>query len=117
MRFIILLLLNLPVILLALVNLLTKYKVGRISKERFRLQVLLWSIILIVLIGSYPVYNLLSGRPALASDELSLFDIAQTTALVLLIYIINNQRQKIDTAERRLRDLHQELSIKLSLKK
>jgi hypothetical protein len=45
---------------------------------------------------------------------LSLFDIVQTTAIVLLFYIVNTQRQRIDQNERRVRDLHQELSIKLS---
>lgn len=117
MRYFILILLILPIILLALTNLLTKYKLHRITKERFRTQVTIWSIILVVLVASFPVYNILLGNPPFASAELSLFDIVQTTVLVVFFYIINNQRQKIDLAERRLRDLHQEISIILSTKK
>lgn len=76
----------------------------------------LWLLILIVLVGSFPVYNYLSGRPPLDSHELSLFDIVQTTAIVFLFYIANSQRQKMEWNERILRDLHQELSIRLSKK-
>ncbi|MEO5949045.1 MAG: hypothetical protein ABIP74_01455 [Candidatus Saccharimonas sp.] len=89
----------------------------RITKERFRLQALLWITILLVLVMSFPVYNLLSGRSPLDSHELSLFDMTQITVLISLIYIVSHQRQRIEANERRLRDLHQELSIILSTHK
>jgi len=66
---------------------------------------------------SFPFYNHLIGNPLLDSAELSLFDIVQTTAIVMLFYGANSQRQKIDKAEKTIRDLHQELSIKLSVGK
>ena len=116
MRFVILALLNLPIILLALVNILTQYKMRRVSKARFRHQILLWSALLVVLLGSFPSYNYLTGQPLLDSSELSAFDIVQTTALILLIYIVNRQRQQIEQNEKLARDLHQELSIRLSRK-
>ena len=115
MRYIILVLLNIPIILLALLNIITQYKMKRTSRRHFAKQLALWIIILLVLIGSFPLYNSIIGRPALDSTDLSAFDIIQTTVIVFLFYIINNQRRKTDQIERRLRDLHQELSIKLSL--
>lgn len=114
MRYILLVLLNLPVILLATTNLITKYKIKRIPKQKFKKQIILWIVILLVLLLSFPLYNTLLGRPALASNDLSAFDIVETTVIIFLIYTINNQRQKIEWNERQLRDLHQELSIKLS---
>lgn len=114
MRYVILVLLNVPIILLALMNIITQYKMKRIPSTRFRHQFLLWLIILVVLISSFPIYNLLNGRTLLDSRELSSFDIAETTVLILLFYIVNNQRRKIEENERMTRDLHQELSIKLS---
>lgn len=116
MRYIILLLLNVPIISIALLNLITKYKLRKISKRRFSVQMLLWAILLTVLIFSFPIYNLLTGKPPLDSHELSLFDIVQTTAVIFLIYIVNNMRQKIEWNEKTIRDLHQELSIRLSEK-
>lgn len=114
MRYLLLVLLNLPIILLALVNIVTQYKLGQISKNRFRSQLVMWLIIMVLLIGSFPFYNYLRGRPPLDSINLSSFDIIQTTAIVLLFYIVNSQRQRVDQIEHRLRNLHQELSIKLS---
>lgn len=116
MRYILLVLLNLPVILLAITNVLTRYKLGRISRQRFRIQIFMWLIVLTVIIGSFPAFNILSDRQTFDSGELSMFDIVQTTAIILLFYVANNQRQKIEWTERTLRDLHQELSIKLSKK-
>lgn len=114
MRYLVLVLLNIPVILLALVSIVTQYKLGKASKQRFHHQLILWLVLLIVLIGSFPVYNYMSGKQPFDSASLSTFDIAQTTAIVALVYITNTQRQRIETVERRVNDLHQELSIRLS---
>lgn len=116
MRYIILVLLNTPIILLALVNIITQYKLKKVSPGRFRHQLFIWLFVLVVLIGSFPVYNLLSSKSILDSSELSLFDIIQTTAIILLFYIVNSQRHQNELTTRRLRDLHQELSITLSKK-
>ena len=77
MRYLILVLLNVPIILAALINIITQYKLRKVSVTRFRHQLIIW----------------------------------------MLFYIANNQRQRIDQNERRLRDLHQELSIRLSNEK
>lgn len=114
MRYIALVLLNIPIIFVAFINFFTRYKLGKISKERFRIQFFLWFILLIVLVCSFPVYNYLSGKPVLDSADLTVFDIVQTSAIISLFYVVNTQRQKIEWTERTLRDLHQELSIKLS---
>ena len=116
MRYIILILLNIPIIMLALVNIVTDYKLKKISVNRFRNQIFLWILILIVVIGSFPVYNILVGRPPLDSSELSLFDIVQTTIIIFLLYAINSQRQRVEQNEQRLKKLHQEISIRLSEK-
>lgn len=114
MRYVVLVILNLPIILSALVNIVTQYKLRRVSAARFRHQLIIWLILLVLLLASFPVYNVLTGRPLLDSTELSSFDILQVTALVLLFYVVNAQRQRIDQQEKRLRDLHQTLSIRLS---
>lgn len=114
MRYLVLVLLNMPIILSALINIITQYKLRRVSVTRFRHQIIIWLVILVVLIGSFPLYNYLNHRSLFDSSELSVFDIVQTTAIILLFYIFNNQRQRTDQNEHRLRDLHQALSIKLS---
>lgn len=117
MRYVILVLLNLPVILLAFINIVTQFKLGKITIRRFHHQLTMWSTILIVLICSFPVYNYLSGRSILDSQDLSFFDVIEVTMIVYLIYVVNDHRRKIEQNERTIRDLHQELSIQLSSKK
>lgn len=117
MRYLVLVLLNTPIIFLALINIITQYKLRQVSITRFRHQLLIWLVILTTLIGSFPFYNAWCGKPLLDSSELSAFDIIQTTAIVLLFYIFNNQRQRLDQTDRRLRELHQALSIRLSTKR
>lgn len=114
MRYLLLIIINLPIICLAFINTLTQYKMGGISKRRFRRQIIFWMVVFIFIIGSFPIYNYLTGAPPLDSSSLSLFDIIEITAIVYLVYVVNNQRRKIEYNEKLFRDLHQELSIKLS---
>ncbi len=116
MRYFILVLLNIPIITLALLNIITKYKMKRMSKRRMIRQVLFWVTISVVIVSSFPFYNYINNKPLLNSSELSLFDIVQTTVIVFLIHAFNSQRQKNEINEKLIRDLHQELSIVISNK-
>lgn len=116
MRYAILVFLNLPIIILAFINVVTLYKMKKISKSRFWQQVLIWLVILIVLLTSFPVYNMLMNFDLFDSSRLSGIDIVQTTAIIYLVYIVNDHRRKIDRTEKIMRELHQELSILLSNK-
>lgn len=115
MRYLFLIALNLPIIFLAIVNLITKYKLGKIQKNRFRSRMIFWCSLLVLILLSFPVYNLLYGRPILDAVDLSLFDIFQTTGIIFLLYALINQRQKTEQNDRYMRDLHQEISIRLSI--
>ncbi len=114
MRYTILVLLNLPIILLALVNIIIQYKMKKVTATRFRHQIVLWLVILIVLVSSFPAYNFIAGKSIFDSSELSSFDIAETTVIIYMVYALNNQRRRIEQNEKMLRDLHQEVSIRLA---
>lgn len=114
MRYIILILLNLPIVFLAFLNIITQYKLKKITKQRFTRQLFMWLLISLVVIFAFPVYNLLAGKIIFSSTDLSLFDIAEITSIIFIFYIVNNQIRKLNASERRLRELHQELSIILS---
>lgn len=115
MRYLVLLALTSPIIVLAFTNLLVSYKIRKISKRHFFKQLVVWIIITVALVSSYPVYNLLNDKPLFDSSLLSVFDIVQTTAIVYLFYVVNNHRRKIERYEKSFRELHQELSIKLGI--
>jgi len=116
MRYLILIILNLPIVFIAYINVFTNYKLNKIGKGRLYRSLLLWTLILLVLVWSFPVYNILSNKSLFDSSDLTLFDIAETTTIIYLIYIINSQRQKIDKIDSKFKELVQELSILLSKK-
>jgi hypothetical protein len=115
-RYTLLLLLNLPFVLAGLLTALTQYKLSRITKRRMLIQILIWFTVLIGLVLAEPTYLWLRGRGLTVTDSLSLFDVVQITALVIVTYVVNRMRLKLAVLERRVLDLHQELSIRLSSK-
>ncbi len=113
-RYTLLLLLNIPFIIAAILGIVTRYKIGHASKKRFMAQILIWLIILIGLLLAQPAYNWLRANGLTDTDSLSLFDVVQITAIVLLFYLLNQLRSRLETVDNRLQKLHQELSIQIS---
>ena len=115
-RYILLLIFTLPFIIAAIINLTTQYKLSKISRTRFVSWILIWTAILAGLVFAEPLYNWLFFNNLTVSESLSLFDVVQITAIIMLFYIVNRLLQKTEVIEKRLRDLHQEISIILSTK-
>ena len=102
--------------MLAILGAITQYKLNRSSKKRLVVQVTLWTIVLIGLASTELIYTWLFTHNLTQTEPLSLFDVIQITAIVILTYITNRSFTKIEAIEKRLQDLHQELSIRLSKK-
>ena len=100
----ILLILNLPFIVAAVLSVITQYNIGRSTKKRLFTQLIMWGIVLIGLTMAEPLYNWLFANGLTKTDSLSLFDVIQITAIVLLFYVTNRSRSKLETLERRLQD-------------
>ena len=113
-RYLLLFLLNLPFILASIVTAVTRYKLGRSSKRRTILQLLFWMIVLVGLAFAKFIYEWLFNNSLTVSEPLSLFDVVQITAIVIVFYIANRTRTKLEELEIKFRELHQELSIRLS---
>lgn len=113
-RYLILLILNLPFIIAGLLNALVNYKLKRTSKRRFFLQTLLWLVILTGLAAAQPIYEFLFSNKLTDTEPLSLFDVIQITGIVFIFSIAVRTHNKLENLERRVQDLHQELSIRLS---
>ena len=113
-RYLLLLIFTLPFILLSIISAITRYKLGRSTKKRTFVQILIWLLILVGLALAESIYNWLFQSKLTQTEPLSLFDVIQITAIVIVFYIANRSRVKIDALENRLQDLHRELSIKLS---
>jgi hypothetical protein len=113
-RYLILILLNLPLIIFGLLGSLIDYKTGKISKNKYWFLTALWTVILFGLIIAGPFYHYLYAHHKTRTASLSLFDVIQFTGIIYILFMANRSRIKADVLERRVQDLHQELSIRLS---
>jgi len=116
-RYLLLLILTLPFILMSILSAITRYKLGRSTKKRLVTQLILWGLVFIGLASAESIYNWLFQHKLTQTEPLSLFDVIQITAIVIVFYVANRSRSKIEVLEKRIQDLHQELSIRLSPKK
>ncbi len=116
-RYLILILLNLPLILAGVLNAIVSYKLRRTSKRRLVLRLILWLGILAGLLFTEPLYAFLFSNNLTHTEPLSLFDVIQITGIVFTFLIVNQAYIKADLMERRVQELHQELSIVLSKSK
>ncbi len=95
-------------------NTVATYKLTRYSRKKFYLRVGLWLCVLAGIIFAKPIYEFLFSRNLTQTEPLSLFDVIQITGIIFVLFIATRSRSKIETLERRVQDLHQELSIRLA---
>ena len=113
-RYLILLLANTPFIIGGITNALVSFKLGKISKRRFMYQCLVWLMVFVGLATVKPLYEFLFSNNLTRTEPLSLFDVVQITGIVAVLFVAHRTRAKLEAMERRVQDLHQELSIRLS---
>lgn len=113
-RYLLLVILNIPLIIAGTLNAIVSYKLGHSSRRRFVVRIIVWVIIFISLLFTKSIYDLLFSNKLTQTEPLSLFDVAQITGIIFTFYIANQAYIRTDLLERRIQDLHQELSIRLS---
>jgi hypothetical protein len=116
-RYLILVLLNTPLVIAGVLDAVVSYKLNRSSHRRFIFRILVWTIIFCGLIFMEPIYNFLFSNQLTKTEPLSLFDVIQITGIIFTFFIANQAYARVDVLERRIQDLHQELSIQLSVDK
>ena len=114
-RYLILLLLNLPLVLAAVFGTFVDYKLKKIRRRKLFVQLSIWSIILLGLISANSVYDFLFSRKLTQTEPLSLFDVIQITGIIVVLYMANRARIRVESLERRVTEMHKELSIILSV--
>ncbi len=115
-RYLILVLLNAPFVIAGAMKAVVAYKLKRIGRRRLIARLALWISILLGLLFAEPIYNFLFSQHLTQTEPLSLFDVIQITGIIITLFIANQAYVKVDSLERRVQDLHQELSIRLSKK-
>ena len=100
--------------LAALLSALVGYKMGKYSFIKYLWQTAIWVTIFIGLASIKTIYAFLFSNHLTQTEPLSLFDVMQMTGIIVVLFMANRSRIKVETLERRIQDLHQELSIRLS---
>lgn len=113
-RYVLLVLLNIPLIFAALLSALVDFKLGKFTRKKYLSQTVIWIFILGALASVKFIYQFLFSNGLTQTEPLSLFDVVQITGIVVVLFMANRSRIKLETLERRVKDLHQELSISLS---
>lgn len=113
-RYLILVILNIPLVITAVFNAFVSYKLGHISRKRLVFKALFWLFLMVVLIFTQPIYNFLYSEGLTKTEALSLFDVVLISGCMQLFFLVNRLYVKVDVVERRLHDFHQETSILLS---
>lgn len=113
-RYLILVLLNAPLVIAALLGALVDYKLKKLTGKKFVVQILVWIVIFVGLASARPIYEFLFSNNLTETEPLSLFDVIEITGIILVLFMANRSRIKLETMERRVQDLHQELSIRIS---
>jgi len=105
---------NAPLIVAGVSSALVEFKLGKLTRKKFIFQIVLWLVILIGLATVKPIYSFLFSNGLTQTEPLSLFDVVQLTGIIFVLFMANRSRIKLEAMERRVQDLHQELSIRLS---
>ncbi len=113
-RYLLLVILNLPLLIAAMMNTIVGYKLGHMGRRRFVFGMFFWSVILAGLIFLKPIYDYMFNNNLTQTEPLSLFDVLQITGIIFTLFIASRAYGKVNLLERKVQDLHQELSIKLA---
>lgn len=110
-RYVLLVLINLPLLFIGVISAITHYKTGRISKKRCTAEVLLWVCVGIGLVAIEPIYNTLLRHNLTNSTPMSLLDIVLLTLLLLCFFLIKETNDKISHLSRKFSRMHESLAI------
>ena len=113
-RYLILFILNAPIVIAGILNALVDYKTKKSQRKKFIVQVAIWLLILAGIASTKLIYDSLFTHKLTATEPLSLFDVIEITGIILVLFMANRSRLKLENLERRVNNLHQELSIRLS---
>jgi predicted ABC-type exoprotein transport system permease subunit len=92
------------------------YKTKVLSRNRFILNTVFWLLILVGLIAARFIYLWLYNHHHTTTSSMSLFDVIEFTAIIYLLFGLSRARARLTASDRRFREMHQELSIRLSEK-
>lgn len=113
-KYALLIILNLPFVIFGFLKAIMMYRDGIVKRIGLLIRLGFWLVILMGLLFAEPLYKYLFENHLTDTTPLSLADVVLVTGIMLALSLCMRLYAKVDTLEKRLTDLHQETSIKLS---
>ena len=113
-KYTILIILNLPFVLFGLLKAYTMYRAGILSRFSLLLRICFWAGTGLCIIFSKFIYSFLQGHNLTDSPALSLADVLLVTGVNFSLFLCLRLYSKLEQTERRVTELQEKLSIKLS---
>jgi protein-S-isoprenylcysteine O-methyltransferase Ste14 len=112
-KYLLLVLINLPIVLIGVVRTITRYKTkpARISRNKAVIEVVFWLLIGVGLSFVEPFYNTLLRHNLTDSPPMSLFDVALLTLFVFALLLIVEANEEMTSLKRTVTRLHEKLAI------
>lgn len=116
-KYTLLLILNIPFIFFGFIKAFTLHHDNKINRTALFTRIIFWTVILLGLIFNKEIYNYLANRNLTDTTPLSLADVVLVTGVLLCLTISINLYSKVENLEKRLSDIHEEISISQSTNK
>jgi predicted membrane channel-forming protein YqfA (hemolysin III family) len=110
-KYAILVIVNLPLLFIAIVGTLTNYKTGRISRKKATTEVLFWLAIGLLLVLVEPLYNTLIRHNLTNSAPMNIFDVGLLTLFVLSLLFIKQSNEKVSQLNKKVARMHESIVL------
>jgi hypothetical protein len=110
-KYALLVLINAPLIICAVLMALTSYKTGRSTRRRCTVLVVFWLLVGLGLFFVEPVYDLLVRANLTESPPLSVFDVILLAALIFMLLLIVQLYERVTNLSRKVSRMHEGIAI------
>lgn len=110
-KYAILVIINLPLLLIAVIGTLANYNTKHISRKRMIFEFCFWVIIGLLLILIEPIYNTLLRHHITNSTPMSIFDVVLLTLIILCLLLIKSLSDKLIKFNRKISRIHEAIVI------
>jgi hypothetical protein len=110
-KYALLVIINAPLIVVAVLMALTSYKTGRSTRRRCTVLVTFWLLVGVGMFFVEPAYNLLVRANLTESPPLSVFDIILLTAILFQLLLMVQLYERLTNLSRKVSRMHEGISI------
>ena len=116
-KYTLLIIFNTPFVLFGIIKAFVMHSEKKLSRLAFISRLAFWLFLASGLLFAKPLYEYLAQNNLTDSTPLSLADVVLVTGVSTALFLCLRLYSRIDSQEKRLNELHQELSILLNLEK